>query len=600
MVYPSLGAMFRAVSQKFPEKTAYMFKSEGSYQSRTFKEVRTMVEQLAAGLKQLGAEQEDKILLLSENRMEWALADYAILTLGGISVPIYPTLLPSHIEFIINNSEGKIILVSGDHQLQKVREIKNKISRIKQIIIMEGEGGKDILKWKEVLQKGQEYLQKNPDFINQNLAKIKREHLASIIYTSGTTGVPKGVMLTHGNFLSNVEGALEAIHVSEEDVFLSFLPLSHIFERMAGHFLATHCGSTIAYAENIETVAQNLQEVHPTVMTSVPRFFEKIYARVLDSLEEGPPTKKKIFMWAIQVGKKANLYKQKGLSLQGILKIKHKIADKLVYSKLRERVGGRARLFVSGGAPLSRDIAEFFNAAGLLLLEGYGLTESSPVITVSRETNFKFGSPGLPIVNVEVAITDDGEILTRGPHVMKGYYKNEEDTKEAIDAEGWLHTGDIGYIDKDGFIFITDRKKNIIVTSGGKNIAPQPIENLLVTSKYIEQSVVLGDKRKYCVAFIVPNLENLKVYAEKNNIGYQNEDELIKNTAINQLIRKGIDAVSADLASYETIKKFCLLKDPFTIESGELTPSLKVKRNVVEQRYKSLIDEMYKEDENSI
>jgi long-chain acyl-CoA synthetase len=600
MVYQSLGAMFRAVSQKFPEKTAYMFKSEGSYQSRTFKEVRTMVEQLAAGLKQLGAEQEDKILLLSENRMEWALADYAILTLGGISVPIYPTLLPSHIEFIINNSEGKIILVSGDHQLQKVREIKNKIPRIKQIIIMEGEGGKDILKWKEVLQKGQEYLQKNPDFINQNLAKIKREHLASIIYTSGTTGVPKGVMLTHGNFLSNVEGALEAIHVSEEDVFLSFLPLSHIFERMAGHFLATHCGSTIAYAENIETVAQNLQEVHPTVMTSVPRFFEKIYARVLDSLEEGPPTKKKIFMWAIQVGKKANLYKQKGLSLQGILKIKHKIADKLVYSKLRERVGGRARLFVSGGAPLSRDIAEFFNAAGLLLLEGYGLTESSPVITVSRETNFKFGSPGLPIVNVEVAITDDGEILTRGPHVMKGYYKNEEDTKEAIDAEGWLHTGDIGYIDKDGFIFITDRKKNIIVTSGGKNIAPQPIENLLVTSKYIEQSVVLGDKRKYCVAFIVPNLENLKVYAEKNNIGYQNEDELIKNTAINQLIRKGIDAVSADLASYETIKKFCLLKDPFTIESGELTPSLKVKRNVVEQRYKSLIDEMYKEDENSI
>jgi long-chain acyl-CoA synthetase len=598
MNYPSLGAMFRAVSQKFPEKTAYMFKSEGSYQSKTFKEVRTIVEQLAAGLIQLGADQEDKILLLSENRVEWALADYAILSLGSITVPIYPTLLPSHIEFIINNSEGKILLVSSDHQLQKVREIKDKIPRIKQIIIMEGEGGEDTLTWKEVLQKGQEYLQKNPDFIEQTLGKINPEQLASIIYTSGTTGIPKGVMLTHGNFLSNVEGALKAIKVSEEDVFLSFLPLSHIFERMAGHYLATHSGATIAYAENIETVAQNLLEVHPTVMTSVPRFFEKIYARVLDSLEEGSPLKKKIFLWAIQVGKKANLYKQKGLPLHGTLKIKHQIADKLVYSKLRERVGGRARLFVSGGAPLSRDIGEFFNAAGLLLLEGYGLTESSPVITVNRETNFKFGSPGFPLENVEVAITEEGEIITRGPHVMKGYYKNEEDTKEAIDAEGWLHTGDIGYIDKDGFIFITDRKKNIIVTSGGKNVAPQPIENLLVTSKYVEQSVVLGDKRKYCAALIVPNLENLKAYAGKNNISYQKEDELIKNTAINQLIRQEIDAVSGELASYETIKKFRLLKDPFTIESGELTPSLKVKRNVVEQRYKMLIDEMYKENEN--
>ena len=592
--------MFREVSQKFSKKDAYMFKVGGSYQSRNFSEARTIVDQLAAGLKQLGAGKEDRILLLSENRMEWALSDYAILSLGSVTVPIYPTLLPSHIEFIINNSEGKILLVSGEHQLQKVREIKNKIPLIKHIILMDGSGGKDILSWNDLLKKGQEYLKKNPDFMEQSLLKIDREQLASIIYTSGTTGVPKGVMLTHGNFLSNVEAALQAIQVTEDDVFLSFLPLSHIFERMAGHFLATHAGANIAYAENIETVAQNLKEVHPTVMTSVPRFFEKIYARVLDSLEEGPPTKKKIFLWAIGVGKKANLYKQKGLPLQGTLKMKHKLADKLVYSKLRERMGGRARLFVSGGAPLSRDIAEFFNAAGLLLLEGYGLTESSPVITVSRETNFKFGSPGLPLANVEVVIAEDGEILTRGPHVMKGYYKNPEETKEAIDREGWLHTGDVGYIDKDGFIFITDRKKNIIVTSGGKNVAPQPIENLLVTSKYIEQSVVLGDKRKYCSAFIVPNLDKLKAYAEKNNISYTNEEDLLKNSAINQLMRKEIDAVSGDLASYETIKKFRLLKSPFTIESGELTPSLKVKRNVVEQRYKILIDEMYQEDENSI
>lgn len=600
MGYPSLGMMFHSVSQKFPTKIAYMFKSHGAYQSKTFSEVQTMVYQLAAGLKAMGVEKGDKVLLLSENRLEWALTDYAILSLGAITVPIYPTLLPSHIEFIINNSEGKVIFISGIHQLQKVNEVKHKTPLLKNIILMEGESEKEILSWNQLLKQGAEFLRQNPKIIDTIVKEIDRNDLASIIYTSGTTGIPKGVMLTHGNFLSNIEGALEALHVDEHDVFLSFLPLSHIFERMAGHYLATHTGATIAYAENIETVAQNLQEVHPTVMTSVPRFFEKVYARVLDSVEEGPPIKKKIFLWAIEVGKKANFYKQKGIPLHGFLKIKYKIADKLVYSKLRERVGGRARLFVSGGAPLSREIGEFFNAAGLLLLEGYGLTESSPVITVNRENNFKFGSPGLPLMNVEVKITEDGEILTRGPHVMQGYYKNEQDTREAIDSEGWLHTGDIGYIDKDGFLFITDRKKNIIVTSGGKNVAPQPIENLLVTSKYIEQSVVLGDKRKYCTAFIVPNLNNLKSYAEKNNIRYQNDDDLLNNPAINQLIRQEIDAISGDLASYETIKKFRLLKDPFTIESGELTPSLKVKRNVVEQRYRDLIDEMYREDENNI
>jgi len=599
MAYENLALMFKTVSETYPEKMAYLTKKAGTYQGTIFQDVQNQVHYLAAALMDLGVEKEDKVLLLSENRMEWAISDYAILSCGGVTVPIYPTLLPKHIEFIINNSEGKIVIVSQDFQLQKILEIRKNLSKLKYLILMEGPTQEGVVSWKEVMEKGKSLYDKNPDRITSTLKKIKPNDLASIIYTSGTTGVPKGVMLTHHNFLSNIEAGLDALKVDEKDTFLSFLPLSHVFERMAGHFLASYVGATIAYAENIETVAQNLQEVKPTVMTSVPRFFEKVYARVLDSLEEGSAMKKKIFLWAIEVGKKSNLYHQKGLPLKGTLKSKYKLANKLVYSKLRERVGGRIRLFVSGGAPLAREIAEFFNAAGLRLLEGYGLTETSPVITVNRENNFKFGTPGQAVYNVEVAIAEDGEILTRGPHVMKGYYKNEEETREAIDQENWLHTGDIGYLDKDGFLYITDRKKNIIVTSGGKNIAPQPIENLLITSKYIDQALVLGDKRKYCTAFIVPNIESLRNLAKKSSLQIDNDDDLIQHQAIKEKIREEIDRLSVDLASYETIKKFTLLKDPFTIESGELTPTLKIKRNVVEQKYQLKIDAMYAGDEST-
>ncbi len=597
MAYQSLAEMFMDVCNKYPEKTGMMYKSEGEFHSITFSEIQDTTFKLAAGLHSLGVRKGDRVLILSENRKEWAFTDYANQLLGAITVPIYATLLPRHIEYIINNCEGKVIVLSGHHQLEKIQEIRDKLPHLQHIILMDGEAPEDVISWEAILEKGKENLQKNPDLIETTSREVQRDDLASIIYTSGTTGVPKGVMLTQGNFLSNVEGAIQVIPVNNQDTFLSFLPLSHVFERMAGHFLPFHVGATIAYAESIETVAENLQEVHPTIMTSVPRFFEKVYARVMESLEEGSPLKKKIFLWAIEVGKQALVYKQKNLPLKGMLKRKHNLANKLVYSKLRERVGGRIRMFISGGAPLSREINEFFNAAGLTLLEGYGLTETSPVISVNRLDKFKIGSVGLPLPNVEVKIAEDGEILTRGPHVMKGYYKNEEETRETIEPDGWLHTGDIGYLDKEGFLFITDRKKNIIVTSGGKNVAPQAIENLLITSRYIEQSVVIGDKRKYCSALIVPNMDNLKAFAKEKGISYANEDELLQKEEIQVLIRQEIDNVSTDLASYETIKKFRLIKTPFSIEAGDLTPTLKVKRNVVEQKYKDLIDEMYAEDE---
>jgi len=478
MSHASLGAMFRSVCEKFPDRTAIMFKEGGAYQSLTKQEFKNRVYNFAAALQELGVQKGDRVLLLSENRLEWAISDYAILSLGAVTVPIYPTLLPSHIEFIINNSEGKVLILSDTIQFKKIQKIRDKIPKIEHLISMDKTESDDVISWDKAIETGKSRLEEKPDAIDKEIEKVTREDLASIIYTSGTTGLPKGVMLTHGNFLSNVEGSLQSISVSHEDTFLSFLPLSHVFERMAGHFLAFYAGSTIAYAESIETVADNLREVRPTVMTSVPRFFEKIYGRLLESLEESSLIKKKIFFWAVEVGKKANVYLQRGRPLNGFLKFKYNIADKLVYSKLKERVGGRIRFFVSGGAPLSREINEFFNAAGLTLLK----------------------------------IAEDGEILTRGPHVMKGYYKNEEDTKDAIDEEGWLHTGDIGYLDNDGFLYITDRKKNIIVTSGGKNIAPQPIENLLATSPFIEQVIVVGNKRKYCSAIIVPNIDKLKEF----------------------------------------------------------------------------------------
>jgi long-chain acyl-CoA synthetase len=597
MNYSSLAEMFFQTCNKFSDKVALMYKDEGSYKSVLFNEVRKEVQNLAGGIASLGVQKGDKVVILSENRKEWSFFDYATLINGAASVPIYSTLLPRQIKFIINNSDAKVVVVSNREQLEKVKEVEAELPKVEKIIVIDSGGVEHpkMVTYKELIEQGKKYLSKNNNLIEKSVSGLTRNDLATIIYTSGTTGVPKGVMLTHGNFLANIEGGLQAIPVSEADSFLSFLPLSHVFERMVGHFLAFQIGATIAYAENVDTVAENLKEVKPTIMASVPRLFEKIYGRIIDSLEEGSPLKKKLFFWAIGVGKKVTEHKQQNIPLPNGLRLKYSIATKLVFSKLHERVGGRIRFFVSGGAPLSKEIGEFFTAAGLLILEGYGLTETSPVITVNLLDKFRFGAVGFPLNNVEVKIAEDGEILTKGPHVMKGYYKDEESTKEAIDSAGWFHTGDIGHIDEDGMLVITDRKKNIIVTAGGKNIAPQYIENLLVTSRYIEQALVIGDKRKYCSALIVPNMETIKKYAEEKGLIDIPDQELINNPEILKLIEGEVATVSKELASYETIKKFTLIDHLFTIESGELTPTLKVKRNVVEQRYKDIINELYTE-----
>ena len=596
MKFKNLGDMLFSKRNTYADKTAYMFKKEGTWQEVTFKEAVDKVEKISAGFASLGIKKGDAIAVVSQNRLEWAMTDYAAVSLGALLVPIYPSLLPDQVKYILNDSEAKIVIAEDLTQLQKVESVKSELLYTTHFFVIDNEEKSVPANWQKyesLIEKGNSILEKDADFILKQIDQVSADDWATIIYTSGTTGEPKGAILTHKNLLSNIESATSVLDVYDTDVFLSFLPLSHIFERMAGHYLSCYHSCTVAYAESIDAVAQNLTEIRPTVMVSVPRLYEKIYARVIDMVESGPPLKRKIFYWALEVGKAYINLVMENKPVPGMLKIKQKLANKLVFHKLQARVGGRTRFFVSGGAPLSADIAEFFGAAGIKILEGYGLTETSPVIAVNLENDYRFGTVGPIAPGVEVKIAEDGEILTRGDHVMVGYFKKDEETKEAIDDERWFRTGDIGIIDDRGMLKITDRKKNIIVTSGGKNIAPQPIENMLITSQYIEQALVIGDKRKFCTAVIVPSEENLKSWAKEMNVKFSNYSEMISLPEVDKLIYSEIEKLTTGLASYETIKNFIFAKEPFTIESGELTPSLKVKRNIVEKNYAVEIDKMY-------
>ncbi len=598
MKYQNLAQMFFEKRDTFSDKPAYMYKEGGKWISITFKDAVDKCEKIAAGLASLGVTKEDRVAIISPNRVEWALTDYAVQSLGALLVPIYPSLLPEQVKYILNDSETKVVIVADSIQTEKVDEMHEGLNTVKDFFVLDDieEGIKEPWKHFSDLQNmGEEFLNKNNDYVEQQMKEVTPENWATIIYTSGTTGEPKGAILTHGNFLSNVEGSLSVIDIYSEDTFLSFLPLSHVFERMAGHYLSCYNGCTVAYAESIDTVAGNLLEIKPTIMVSVPRLYEKIYAKVLEGVEAGSGLKRKIFYWAMKIGSEYINRVMMHRTISSGLQFKRNLAYKLVFSKLYEKVGGQIRFMISGGAPLAKEIAEFFGAAGLLILEGYGLTETSPVIAVNTVNNFRFGTVGPVLPNVEVNIAEDGEILTRGPHVMVGYFKKETETKEAIDEEGWFHTGDIGIIDEDGFLKITDRKKNIIVTSGGKNIAPQPIENKLITSPYIEQAVVIGDKRKFCSAILVVAEDAIKKWATDNNISFSDYSELIKKPEVKQLLRSEVDRLSVNLARYETIKDFVISPRLFSIDSGELTPSLKVKRNVVEKNFADEIAAIYQE-----
>jgi long-chain acyl-CoA synthetase len=570
-------------------------KVDDVYKGITYQEMKAETDLFGYGLVELGLKKNDSVALISENRPEWVYADFAMQMLGIINVPLYPSLTSDSIEYILNDSESKAIIVSTGFQLNKVLKIIKNCKHLKQIIIFneheDGDGQSDIITFKQVQEKGKDHKKKNPELLKKTSGEIKENDICTIIYTSGTTGEPKGVILTHKNIISNVNAALEIFPITKDDIFLSFLPLCHIFERMAGYYTAFAAGCTIYYAESIEKVATNLHEAKPTLMTSVPRLFERIQSRILKNVESQSVTKQKIFYWALEIGRQFVAAKKKG-SVPLVLSAKHKIADKLVFKKLRERTGGRLRFFISGGAALSKELGEFFESAGIQIVEGYGLTESSPVIAANRPDDYKFGTVGKPLPGVEVKIASDGEILARGPNIMKGYYKKTKETEETV-IDGWLHTGDIGVFDSEGFLMITDRKKHLFKTSAGKYIAPTPIENIFLSSKYIDQFVLIGDRRMFLSALIVPDYEALKEYADAHKISYASESELTSNEKIYKLIEDDMSKLQKKLANYERVRKFALLDKPFTIETGEITPSLKIKRKVVEEKYNYLIEQMY-------
>ncbi len=568
-------------------------KRGGRYEPISTEEFARRVRRIALGLQSLGCGPDRKLVILSENRPEWTLVDFANLCLGGVTVPIYPTLVPSQIQYIIANSEAAVVVCSGPELRRKFEFIKAELPAVAHAVTLEAEAPEGFLTLEEVCARGEKREAEDAGLFERLALAVKPADLASIIYTSGTTGVPKGVMLTHGNFVSNIL-SLDAIHdFNPTDTILSFLPLSHVLERMTT-FAFLYKGASMAYAESIETVAENLLEVRPTIMVSVPRLFEKLYAKVMDNVLAGPPLKRKIFFWAARVGADWSRRRIDHRPVPAGLRRRYRLAKKLVFSKVLEKTGGRVKFFVSGGAPLSKDIGEFFYGLGLPIKEGYGLTETSPVVACNTFDHLRFGTVGLPIPGVSVRIAPDGEILVQGPNVMRGYYKMEAETKEAFEG-GWFHTGDIGHLDADGFLVITDRKKDLIVTAGGKNVAPQPIENLVKQNPYIANAVVVGGKRKFISALIVPERAKIESYAAEAGIRAADYTELLADDRINRFLLAEIDKATPNLAPYEKVKKIILLDRDFEVEKEELTPTLKVKRTMVEAKYKSLIDALYRD-----
>jgi long-chain acyl-CoA synthetase len=593
MSVETISQLFINTIRSYPKDNLLMFKKDGTYVSLSSRDVWDRVRFLSLGLRALGLQPRDKLIILSENCPDWVMTDFAALCAGATTVPIYPTLMPEQIKYIIDDSDAKVVVCSTRELWHKVESVRKELTKVTHAILFEDTAPEGILTLAGVVAKGKAVAERGGDDFEKTALGIQPGELASIIYTSGTTGVPKGVMLTHANIVHNIKSLRAIVEFKDTDVILSFLPLSHVLERMCT-FAFLYVGATIAYAESIETVGENLVEARPTIMVSVPRLFDKIYAKVIDQVLAGPALKKKIFFWAVRVGKKQGQMKLRGEPVTGWLKFRYGVAQKLVFSKILAKTGGRVRFFVSGGAPLSKDIAEFFYAAGLTVIEGYGLTETSPVIACNTIEGVKFGTVGRPIPGVEVKIAPDGEILTRGPNLMKGYYKKEAETREVL-VDGWLHTGDIGTLDDAGFLVITDRKKDLIITAGGKNVAPQPIENLLKTNPYIANAVVVGGNRKFISAIIVPNFDKLEAYARAGNIPFSSRTELAGREDVRDFLLAEVNRSTPNLAPYERVKKIVLLDRDFEIEAGEITPTLKVRRSIVEQKYKGLIDTMYKE-----
>jgi long-chain acyl-CoA synthetase len=585
----TLPQMVLRQAQRLASRTALRRKEGGTYRDISWTEMGENIRIFGRGLLALGLERGDRVAIMAANGPEWVFADLGAMACGALSVPIYHTEGEKAVLHILRDSGSRFLFIqaalTGEGLLGRLAEVEC----LKSVILLdEAEKPAEAISLAEFRRVGGKT---PPETLETELAKGKGPDAATLVYTSGTTGTPKGVILSHDNFLSNVDACLQLFDIGTEDETLSFLPLSHVFERMAGYYLMLRQGATIAYAESFDSVPANLQEIRPTVVISVPRLYEKMYARVMERVLSGPWMKKQIFFAALKAGKKLVGEELAGRSPGVLLRLLVSAARKRVFSRLRKPLGGRLRFFVSGGAPLTANIAEFFLSAGIPIYEGYGLTETSPVIAANHQAAIRPGSVGKPIPGTEVRIADDGEILVKGPGVFQGYWNLPEETEETF-TDGWFKTGDIGEVDDDGFLHITDRKKDLIVTAGGENIAPQYLENLFKTDKYLANAMVYGDRKPYLTALLVPNLENLEKYAHFKDIDFLNHCDLVNHPRVLDLVRRRIDKLQSDLPPIQKIKRFTLLSQDFTKE--ETTPTLKLKRHLVKSNYHKVLEGMYR------
>lgn len=583
--------MFYGMVIQWPDETIIRHKEKGVWVGVTWKEMEDVVLAIASGLIAEGLEPGTAAAILSGNRPEWAYIDLGTLSVGVRNVTIYPTNTADQVAYILDDSGSEFVFVENSMQLDKVLQVKDSLPRLRRIVVIEPHEKKDdlVTDLDSLMNKGKDVLDRGK--IEKRWKAVDPEDVATLIYTSGTTGNPKGVMLCHRNLASNILGIKDFLSIQPGTKDLQFLPMCHSFGRMEVLGFMMHRG-VVTFAESIEKIPDNLKEVAPQVFVTVPRLLEKVHAKITSGVESGSPLKKSLFNWALGVGREMAQVRMEKKPVPMVLGIKDKLADKLVFSKIKSALGGQLQYLVYGAAPLASEIEEFFASTGIAILGAYGLTETSPGLTGNLPDNFKLSTVGVPFPDTEVKIASDGEILARGPQIMKGYWNKPEATKEALDDEGWFYTGDIGEIDADGFLRITDRKKDLIITAGGKNVAPQNIENLLKMDEAIEQLAIIGDRRKYLVALVVPNFEWLEAFAKEKGLSGE-RNELVENQVVEKEFERRIAERNKQLAKFETIKKFALLDEEFTVENNMFTPTMKVRRKNVMSAYKDLIESMY-------
>jgi long-chain acyl-CoA synthetase len=587
----TLAELFLRAADEFDKADALQYRTQDGWKPISHREILDRVHRISDALVADGVQRGDRVAILSENRPEWALADYALLCMGGLNVPVYPSLPTDQIVFPMRHAEVAVAFVSTTDQLTKLIEVRREWPGLRRIVTFDDVASDEpgVITLAD-FEAGAADAATDENEFRRRAREAKPSDVATLVYTSGTTGTPKGVMLTNENLVTNVNASLSGFPISSADIALSFLPLSHVFQRLVDYVMFSF-GVTIAYVENFDDVSRSFREVHPTIAVSVPRVYEKVYARVLSA----KGLKRQLVLWARRIATEWAEATLSGRTPGAWLRFQHRLADRLVYSKIRESLGGRIRFFISGGAPLSTSIAQFFFGAGLMILEGYGLTETSPVTNVNNPTHMRIGTVGRPIRGTELRIAEDGEILVRGPQVMRGYYRNDEATREVITGDGWFHTGDIGEIDADGYLRITDRKKELLKTAGGKYVAPQPLENEIKRSRFVSEAIVLGDRRPYPIAVVVPNFDNLRAWADHHGIREDSAEALVTDSRVIKKLEQEVLHRVERFARHEQPKKVLALTRELSLDRGEITPTLKVKRRVVEEHNADRIEALYAE-----